>query len=200
MVFGLGIEWLLIGLVVGVGGPMVLYGTVAKNRWGWNRRPLHCPRCGKQPPIESRPDPLGNTCGEVVRVITAGANSINGAEQFVIARSGVRSFPGPSGILGDCGPSLPRAGVFPTIPVCPDAQGAAIGVSKAEFTRKCPDDQKAGDNGWRSQGRRWAHGVPGSAGFRTTWVHSENAMSVVAIGALRSRVRIGPTPGTPTAA
>ena len=40
---------------LGVGGLAVLYGTVAKNKWGINIGPVQCPRCGA--PAPSPPEP-----------------------------------------------------------------------------------------------------------------------------------------------
>jgi hypothetical protein len=34
--------------VIGVGMLLVVYGTVAKNKWGINLRRVACPNCGKQ--------------------------------------------------------------------------------------------------------------------------------------------------------
>lgn len=45
LVFGIGFVAALL-IVVGV----IVHGTIVKNRWGINLRPVSCPKCGKQVP------------------------------------------------------------------------------------------------------------------------------------------------------
>jgi hypothetical protein len=55
--------------ILGLGALVVLYGTIARNRWGINLEPVSCPRCGAPAPQARRPETLhqamwgGWTCG-----------------------------------------------------------------------------------------------------------------------------------------
>jgi hypothetical protein len=44
------ISLIVVALFV-LGGALVIYGTVAKTRWGINFRRLTCPNCGAQMPV-----------------------------------------------------------------------------------------------------------------------------------------------------
>lgn len=52
-----------------VGIPLVAFGTVTKNRWGINTKPLNCPSCGYRMPQVRQPRSIrqalwgGGTCG-----------------------------------------------------------------------------------------------------------------------------------------
>ena len=54
--------------VIGIGMALVVYGTIAKNRWGINLDPVSCPRCNTQLPQIRQPQDLrqrmwgGGTC------------------------------------------------------------------------------------------------------------------------------------------
>ena len=41
--------------LLGVGTVLVLYGTIARNRWGINLAPVFCPRCGTVQPRRRQP-------------------------------------------------------------------------------------------------------------------------------------------------
>jgi hypothetical protein len=62
------VKILAIFAVLGFGMFLVLYGTVAKNRWGINLEPVSCPRCGTILPKLREPGSLrqamwgGSTC------------------------------------------------------------------------------------------------------------------------------------------
>jgi hypothetical protein len=49
--------FVLVGILL-VGLVLVAHGTAAKNRWGMNLEPVHCPRCDERPPRGRRPHTL----------------------------------------------------------------------------------------------------------------------------------------------
>ena len=61
------LDWFLIVILL-VGQLLVVYGTIVKNKWGINLRPVRCPRCRALAPKRhvptSRPQKLwgGHTC------------------------------------------------------------------------------------------------------------------------------------------
>ena len=51
---------LMFGLL-GAGTVLVTYGTIAKNRWGINIRPISCPRCNTPLPTVRQPHTVRQT-------------------------------------------------------------------------------------------------------------------------------------------
>jgi hypothetical protein len=48
--------YIVIAALLVVGGGLVIYGTIVKNRWGVNFRRLSCPNCGAQMPQVRAPN------------------------------------------------------------------------------------------------------------------------------------------------
>jgi hypothetical protein len=65
--FGPGMETIVL-IVTGIALALIVFGIVARNRWGINVEPVSCPRCGTPQPRIRRPNSLrqalwgGYTC------------------------------------------------------------------------------------------------------------------------------------------
>jgi hypothetical protein len=59
VLLAIGVICFVAALVIGAG--LLVYGTVVKNRWGINLRPLSCPNCGKQVPRARVPTSTSET-------------------------------------------------------------------------------------------------------------------------------------------
>jgi hypothetical protein len=66
------------GVVIVVGIVLVIYGTVAENRWGINFSAVSCPSCKAPLPPSERPVPRGRHCGVVILAQPAELRSISG--------------------------------------------------------------------------------------------------------------------------
>jgi DNA-directed RNA polymerase subunit RPC12/RpoP len=57
----IGLILICISGLLGAGTLLVIYGTIAKNKWGLNLRPISCPRCNTPLSMIRRPQNIRQT-------------------------------------------------------------------------------------------------------------------------------------------